>query len=245
MITQIASVETPAWLASVNASTISTNPFPLKEILTDSLYYPSSGFDGYPVRFLAGNFLSFIYVDYGRTESDLNNELKNYNFIGYETIARRSLTEKDLAPNGWTPIQPLPIDGNPLKYAHWIKKPFAEWMIFQRQPDFTSEHGPERFSLVYLCADGVAAFQALYISNKITPKAVAIIRPGTGFGANWTDYRDPEQIFARSVLQNPAGIPEYLLDGQGVGDSVACWSQYDTKIAMLGNKQIGVWKRRN
>ena len=126
MITQIASVETPAWLASVNASTIGTNPFPLKEILTDSLYYPSSGFDGYPVRFLAGNFLSF-----------------------------------------------------------------------------------------------------------------------TGFGANWTDYRDPKQILARSVLQNPAGTPEYLLDCANMGDSVACWSQYDTKIAVLGTKQIGVWKRKD
>lgn len=243
MIAEIAPIEPPEWLVNVNAETISATPFPLKEIITDSLYYPSSGFDGYPVKFLAGNFLSFIYVDYGHTERDLNYELKNYSFTGYETIARRSLTANDLAPNGWTPIQPLPIDGNPLKHDNWIKKTFAEWMVFQRQADFSDEHGPARFSLVYLCADGVAAFQALYISSKITPKAVAIIRPGTGFGANWTNFRDPKQIFARTVLQNPAGIPEFLLDGEGVGNSVACWPQYNTKIAMLGGKQIGVWQK--
>ncbi len=41
-------------------------PFLLTEILEESLYYPASGFQGAPIEYLAGNFLSFVYADYGQ-----------------------------------------------------------------------------------------------------------------------------------------------------------------------------------
>ena len=56
------------------------SPFPIRLLLRDSLYYPSSGFDGTPVKYLAGKILSFVYVDYGRTRDELHAELEERGF---------------------------------------------------------------------------------------------------------------------------------------------------------------------
>src|SRR5690606_20306993 len=93
----------------------------------------------------------------------------------------------------------------------WIQKPFAEWVVLQRKNDFGADHGPERLSLLYLVADGAAAFHALYNTQRVAPYIVSIIQPGTGFGGNRTDFREEKLIFGRVVLGNPAGVPEYLL----------------------------------
>jgi hypothetical protein len=58
------------WLTDLSLPAIMHEPFPMDQVLQDSLYYPSSGFDGDPVRHLAGNILSFIYVDYGYSHDE-------------------------------------------------------------------------------------------------------------------------------------------------------------------------------
>ena len=87
---------------------------------------------------------------------------------------------------------------------------------FERDPEFGKEHGPQRFSLLYLGAEGAAAYSGLYLANKITPKAMAIIQPGTGFGLNWTDFTDFDAPLAKTVRMGNA-MPEYFFYG-GIGD---------------------------
>lgn len=238
-----------AWLSRADATSIVREPFPLHEVLRESLYYPSCGFDGDPVQFLGGNVLSFVYVDYGKTRAELDAALSIGGFSGYEAIATRSVGVGELAPNGWTPSEPLPGDGDPGRFRDAMKQPFCSWSILQRRQNYPPRHGPSRFSLLYLCADGVAAFQALYVANGITPSVVAIIQPGHGFGRNWTNYEDPRQIFARSVLQNPAGMPRVLLYG-GIGKTEfyrePCWPNYAQRVCFLrktGGGTIGVWRQ--
>jgi hypothetical protein len=251
MIQQLPEIKVPKWLLDLTPSEIMNEPFPLNHILKDSLYYPSSGFDGDPIRHLAGNFLSFIYVDYGYTSDELINALQAPGFLGYELIGTRVVTEQELAPKGWDPISLTSSDGNPMQFNDEMKQPFCSWMIFQRNETVSQSHGPFRFSLLYLCADGVAAFQALYVATKKTPKAIAIIQPGHGFGANWTDFTNPEQIFARSVLGNKNGPPEILLYG-GYGKRNAyrnpCWPNYQNHVCFvdkvgLSNGNIGIWTK--
>jgi len=38
------------------------------------------------------------------------------------------------------------------------KPPFCVWLIMERKQDVAESHGSLRFSLLYLCADGVAAY---------------------------------------------------------------------------------------
>lgn len=254
MLDQLPEIAVPTWLSDLSPATIINEPFPLHELLHDSLYYPSSGFDGAPVHYLAGNILSFIYVDYGHSHAEFISALNNSGFIGYDLVAIRSVTEPELTPNGWQPVPPTRSDGRDPSsedYRRFIKKPFCSWAVFQRREDVQVSHGPSRFSLLYLCADGVAAFQALYVANSAFPKAVAVIQPGHGFGGNWTDYTNPELIFARSVLGNPSGQPEILLYG-GYGECdyyrEPCWPDYQTHLCFVDKDRadggsIGIWSR--
>ena len=54
-------LEIPLWLRCVKDEPEGDQPFPLREILRDSLYYPASGLQGAPVQYLAGSILSFVY----------------------------------------------------------------------------------------------------------------------------------------------------------------------------------------
>ena len=342
MINQLPEISVPDWLAEISQSTITIDPFPLTQVLEDSLYYPSSGFDGDPIKYLSGNILSFIYVDYRHSQDKFENEILKRGFRGYERVATRSVTEQELTPRGWRPRQPtqyhgerssndwfdhddLTIEGfkifhhdkekkfrelsqkfrirseelirlsqdlrrlsemlpvmqeqyrfdvepdfqgindrlgsiesefdyqrkelehqrqeykteckNLMGEEFWREKePYCSWSIFQRGEDVPSIHGPPRFSLLYLCADGVAAFQALYYANSASPKAVAVIQPGTAFGGNWTNFEDPSGIFARTVFGNPKGSPQILLNG-GYGKRdfyrEPCWPSYSELTCFL------------
>lgn len=225
------------------------DPFPLIDVLRDSLYYPSSGFDGDPVKHIAGNILSFIYVDYGYGSDEFLRALATPGFHGYEIIATRSVTHKELAPNGWNPSPLKPLDSDPYRYGSHIKEPFCSWSVLERRKDFPGSHGPVRFSLLYLCADGVAAFQALYVANASTPKAVAVIQPGHAFGNNWTDFTNPNSSLHKTVLGNPGGLPDILLFG-GYGPrrdyQQPCWPEYQNLICFVdksGRGNTGVWLR--
>jgi len=246
MINNLPKSPPPDWLMDINAES-TDSMIPIQKLLTDSFYYPSSGFDGDPIAYLSGNFYSFIYVDYGFDRKDLDNKLNHSGFLGYHLILSIDVNESDLTPKGWSAVSPSTDDGDPNKHGNWIKQPFAKWMVFQRNDNLDDNHGAKRFSLLYLCADGVAAYQALYSSNKCTPLAVAIIQPGTGFGMNWTNFTDPNAIFARTIFNSPYGTPKYLLYGGQGGKNAykeTCWPQYPVNLCFLGNTSIGVWQKK-
>jgi len=239
----------PRWLSDLLTSTMLEEPFPLHEILRDSLYYPSCSFDGDPVKYLGGNILSFIYVDYGYSRETQEYALSHPGFRGYDLLTTRSVSERELTPNGWNPTPLTPADGDPARSRDRARPPYCLWSVFQRRVGIPPTHGPSRFSLLYLGADGVAAFQALYMANNEAPKAVAIIQPGYGFGGNWTDFTDPDLIFAKSVLRNPAGQPDILLYGSYDLHNCylkPCWPQYGDHVCFLDKEvhgRIGVWRK--
>jgi hypothetical protein len=177
----------PEWLARLNPVAMATSDFPSKKALEHSLYYPAAGFDGRSVQFLGGFIHSFVYVDYGEEQSAVDAEIQQPGFLGYHLAASKHLNERDLAPNGWSPQVPSQYRDQMKRFADmrtcgFVRGPFANWYIFDRDGDRAEDHGPLRFSLVYLCADGVAAYHALYWQNHIAPEVLTIIQPGTGFG---------------------------------------------------------------
>jgi len=205
-------------LNELTPETIAHSAFPVRALLYNSVYYPASAFDGGVIRDCNVNrkdweVLSFVYCDYSETEEALHlTEMPR----GYRLLGERQLKEKELIPNGWTPVLPPNLDMQ--RYQHTVrhfanKRPFATWMVFERLPEFGESHGPKRFSLIYICGDGVATYQALYWTHGIAPRAVAIIQPGTGFGGNWSDFFKKDDPLYWTVKNNPAGIPEYVYCG--------------------------------
>jgi len=237
----------PTWLMDLTECSILTDKFPLLKILKDSLYYAASGFDGDPVKHMLGYFFSFVYVDYHRSHEQLMREIEGRGFKGYRLLGWRSVTREELVPNGWTPAYPRRSDGNPNRYRSLFMQPFCDWCVFERTPGTLESHGPARFCLLFLCGDGVATFQALYRGNHTFPRGVAIIQDGSGFGYNWTSFRREGGIFYRSVMENPYGQPEVLLNG-GWGDLSGyhdpIWPEYPEELTRFHKTRGGgyvVW----
>lgn len=242
MIKEIEIIQMPKWLIKNEFK------FNVNNILEYSLYYPSSRFDGDPIKYFMGNIYSFIYVDYGVSKVDFRGKIEYPGFKGYSIIHKQNILQKELTPKGWSvKINPNRKDGNPLSHKSWIKEPFCEWIIFERNKDLDNSHNPKRFSLLYLCADGVAAYQALYLSNNNSPIIIAIIQPGHGFGGNWTNYTDRNMVFANSVLDYSEKIPKYIING-GWGKSdyytEPIWPEYNKSVYRLhtGKANLIVWR---
>lgn len=243
----------PDWLQKLDPATLNPTDFSLPQILEHSLYYPAAGTDGRPVQFLGGFIHSFIYVDYGMSEPVVDENIREFGFSGYHLAASVNLAEKDITPNGWRPIVPQKFEAQMQSFqsmAHrgFVKKTsFAKWYIFDLDEGLNEEHGPQRFSLLHLCADGVATYQALYYTHKTAPEVLTIIQPGTGYGGNYTNFTDPEGFFAWVVLLgNDSHIPEYLVCGGMLMDYTdAFWPEaYPDHVEWFQHKHgNGVWRR--
>ena len=110
MIPEIERRPIPKWLAHLNSVDI----LPIRDLLADSLYYPSAALDGDPVKYLAGFIHSFIYVDYGAFKHNevlqtMQDDCRG--FRGYRLAYWRDVEEKELTPNGWRPSFPDYKDG--------------------------------------------------------------------------------------------------------------------------------------
>ena len=235
------------FLKQLRPEAINRNPFPVKELLPGSLYYPSSGTDGQVVKYFGKETQSFFMSDYGVPEAQLLGQ--HDHFLGYEIFAHRSLSARELTPNGWQ--QHLPSNLPKHKYMAYTQNrmPYFHWVVYNRKAEYNPEHGPERFSLVYMGGEGIAGYQALYWSNRTTPKYLAFIQPGDAFGGNFTRYADPDEPMAWIVRNNPAGLPPFILyGGYGRNYDDLPWSGY-TRLNLIrpyygdGSGEVVVMKK--
>ena len=236
----LANPHTPAYLPPWRAALQKKPDFPLKPILTNSLFYPASGVDDRPVQYLCGHIHSFVYADCGVDRADL---IEAQPYKGYDVERRDDVRMEELYPNGREPLQLIPQDtaGCDLERAMENWKPFfAIWTIYRRRHDLNDDHGPERFSLLFICDDGPTVFHNLYKRQNCSPDCLAIIQPGTGFGCNWTDFRNTARILGREVLQNPFGVPNYLL--QDVPEKTGWSPPFDFRVGNW-NEGFSLWER--
>jgi hypothetical protein len=220
--------------------------FPLKALADGSVYYPSSGLDGSPIQNLNDLSSSFIYADYGIKEGELETEIRNTGLKGYEVFAQKFVPAQLLISSDYSPSEvPDPeIDKRYFVecfkeefrckrlYSRSVKPFYACWTVFSRMDGFDDDHGPPRLSLLFLCAEAVTMYDVIYNHNNVKPVGFCIIRPGTGLGGNWTDFRDPKQIMYRIVSKNRAGKPSFMMVIFG-GDE---WPEYQ-KLEVECNKQ--------
>jgi hypothetical protein len=128
-------------------------------------------------------------------------------------LASKQLYPGDLTPEGWRFQIPTVLDTD--TYRRLVGDalsdgtgPFAIWSVFERSQEFNEVHGPQRFSLLYVRGEGCATYQALYNSNHVLPKVMALVRPGTGFGGNFGNF---EQALLEVMESHPLGLPMQLL----------------------------------
>ena len=210
-----------SYLNNLTVNDIEQGPFPLKDILANSLFYPACSNDGGVVQDSntinrALGIENFIYCDYAFGEERLNEAMDT--FHGYTVIATRSLKPNDLTPNGWRMKMPPRLDRREYtRYKDAYEKPFAKWIVYERVQEKGDDYGPNRFSLVYLGGEGIAAYQVVYWSNNACPTALAIIQPGYSFGLNWCNFSENSGYLHWVVANNPTKqMPKHIYYG-GIG----------------------------
>ena len=204
-----------SWLGEIDQQKMDSQELPLARLLNNSMYYPACRFDGDPVKLFGSSVNSFIYADYGATQDELAIAIAQ-GFKGYDIFCQRDVRESELkVPMEVTNPSLIERQRKGIERQRWfIKKPFAHWCVFQRKENYGKEHGPSRFSLFYICADGAATYQALYVSHNVAPKILSIIQPGHGFGGNWDNYSSQKSVFYRVVMDDKNVKPEMVLLGE-------------------------------
>ena len=158
---------------------------------------------------------------------------------------RRERRRDDFARNRerintlWKKVLPTEGDGDPNEWLDNLEKPFAEWFIFERTEEYDETHNPKRFSFLFICTEAVAAYQALYLENRMAPKILAI--PHYGLGMNWTNFSSRNKILARTIFYRDNPLPQYIVGMSGFAQP---WPEYSNRLKIYRsyyNGEIKIW----
>jgi hypothetical protein len=203
----------PAWLA-----TFAANPgFDRAAFFASRIvYYPGSGSDGQPVQMFAQASTAhcFLYVDSGLGRDAIERELLLRPFTGYDQLEPLSIAEHELARWGYRPTLKMPSQSPHIT-------PFCLLQVLRRKPRYGPAHGPLHVAVMFLGADGSAAFDALFClptAPMTAPFAVVVQDHGFGGATSRFDRGGPlEGLAIRSGV-----TPEFLL----VANNSQEWSGY-------------------
>lgn len=269
MIKEIPAMRTPEWLKEFVAKPDKdASPFPLREILNDSLYYPACQLDWRPVDWMLGNVFSFVYADYDVSRSKIQDELLDSQKENYELIFQRDVKKNELVPANWklklkAPMEDIERLNN--REASWFwgasdsecfpttdetdqmhtwnhNAPFANWSIW-KDHSHSSSTEPRIFSFLFLRSEAISTYEALYSRTKIQPRIFTIIRPGDGLGWGWSPIRSDDSLFKKVIKSN---FPKYLLCEDSDN---ACWTEYKNLLTVIDDterdQQLGLWTCKN
>lgn len=235
--------------------------FDVKAILEESVFYPASGIDASDIECLSGKLNSFVHVDYS-TPREVVEPGMQYHFegVGYDLIGIKNVSRDELTPNGFIPnnFELNEHERQRLESHDFIRdrfncinfEPFALWAVYQLNPSKTgkTEGKVKRFSLLHIGGEACATFEAIYLSNKVNPAAVAIISPGEGYGDNWTKFRDTDFRLYQNLLlnceNNGAQMPKLLLTNSMLDDYDPCfWPEYEFQKRYFANGWLRLFGR--
>jgi len=210
----------PIWLECFEPG----NPAPIKDFLGSRIvFYPGSGHDGQPVALFGSSHAAhcFVYADYGVSQTEVESDLNNPNtsFRGYQTLARIKIHESELTPHGWAHHLSREDIRNPT-FAKGFVKPFGFMEILERLVDLDERHGPERLALLFLGADGIASYDALFCQGITNPPFGLVIQEH-GFSCNYDTFGRDSLL--ELIATRTGTFPELLL----VSANGQAWDGYD------------------
>lgn len=224
----------PGWLANASAG----DDLPLRELLRDSMFYPACGLDGRPVQYFGGAVHSFVYVDEARSKEDVTNNLNT--FKGYRLLFAKPVEKEALDIESFEQYSARQNGHNDSSRRSRPIFSYALWAAFERAVGFDADHGPVRFSLLYIGGEAVSAYWSLYERYGIAPFAITLIKCD-GFTGNWTSFRDDRAELARLVIRTNWIVPPRYLFCESAGrESDSPWRWFSDKVTtILGEPNWG------
>ena len=233
-------IATPDWLMKASVE----DALPLKHILWRSFFYPACGYDGRPVQYFSGAVHSFVYVDQGCPRDYVEQAL--HTFKGYRLLFQKNIEQNTLGIKSFEPYRYVE-DASRRDFGFGSPYfSYALWAVFERLDTYGPEHGPERFSLLYIGGEAVSAYRSLYWRFNVSPYAIALVRCD-GFTGNWTAFRDDKAELASLVMMAPWPMPpKYLVSSLQGQDAPSPWRWYGGVVRKIPTSQsyqgLTVWK---
>lgn len=202
------------------------------------VYYPGHGEDGHAIKVFgsAHSAHCFVYVDYyvekARIEGVISNPRSRERLRGYHSLARLHLSPSDLAPRGWR--QHSNVTNN--SGFGRSMTPFAFLEVLERDDEFDDAYGPKRLAVLFLGADGIASYDALFCQKNGTPPPFAVLLHDHGFGGNYDKFGHGGLL--ERIASECQVLPRFLL----VGTNTQPWSGYEPVQEVEGDRG-GVHKK--
>ena len=127
---------------------------------------------------------------------------KNECFRGYKLVDCREVTEKELLPSGW--VRHAKIDESK---ARGEDTPYYLFTVFEREDNYDDSHGAKRFAVVFLYADGIATYDALFINKNRAPAVILI--QDHGFGCNYDRFGKGGLL--EKLAKKYSVLPKYIM----------------------------------
>lgn len=212
----------PAWLDSFREG----DDFPREDFFRSRIvYYPGSGTDGHAVKAFGSTHSAhcFIYADYMIAQTELEAQLdhEHNGFRGYKTLLRKQLAVEDLVPLGWT-CHLTASEASRNRYLFsTIALPFGFLEILQRTPEYDENFGPRRLAILFLGADGVATYDALFCQQVQQPALFGVLLQDHGFGGNYNHFGQGGLM--ERIASRCDAMPEWLL----VARNTKAWNGFE------------------
>jgi len=201
--------EVPLWLQLFKPGDL----FPREAFFSSRVvYYPGYGNDGQPVKLFASTHSAhcFVYVDYHVGREQIEEELDQRGFRGYHTLSRLYIQLEELIPYGWLP-HILPGEFRRARFILPPAQPFALLEVLERDENLDDTHGAWRFAVLFMGADGFAAYDALFCQRYSPSPPFAVVVQDHGFGGNWDKFGRGGLL--EKIAQRANSFPEMLLVG--------------------------------
>ena len=217
----------PDWLAKASVE----GSLPLVPLLHRSMFYPACGLDGRPVQYFGGATHSFVYVDQMISRESVTDALQC--FKGYRQLFMRDVEQDELGITSFEPHQNILQVGRNFSYGERPYFSYAIWAVFERRDDFGPNHGPARFSLLYIGGEAVSTYWSLYWRLQIAPFAITLIKCDA-FTGNWTSFFDDRAELASLVMETSRfSPPRYLFCEAESRECDSPWSWFSEKVTTL------------
>ena len=181
------------------------------------VYYPGSGIDGDPVEVFGASHSAhcFVYADYWLPKDELSKELHTHGFRGYDILDEVSFSECEvMAAIPWRrhflSEEEMRAAANGTAKMRQVNhpSPYTLLAILERKPNFGDDHGPERLAILFLGADGIATYEAIF-ANGNAPQFFGFLLQDHGWGGNYDRFGRGgllEKIMTRSKV-----FPHFVL----------------------------------
>ena len=228
----------PLWLKNYKKG----DKLDFDEILSHRVvYYPGSYLDGQAVRtFNKAHYAhTFFYVDYILEKERLTEELfKDEAFKGYELYDLREVTQSELLPRPWTPPQldPEIIEASK-EFVDQNQKPYCLLAIFEREDKYTDDHGAERFAIIFLFADAIATYHAMFISQNRVP--AVLLYEDHGFGCLYSKFGHGGLL--ERLAKDANSYPQFIMTREGsewTGYAKVTGVYFETRDHDLGTRRF-------